>query len=61
MVVSRTILDLLLVDSCFFPLIIFCPREAPQLTMVLKEMKEGLDKVKSKVKDLTAKVRETLN
>ncbi|KAK4794551.1 hypothetical protein SAY86_012545 [Trapa natans] len=31
-------------------------KETPQLIQVLKEMKEGLDKVKSKVKDLTAKV-----
>ncbi|XP_031389886.1 neuroguidin-B isoform X1 [Punica granatum] len=32
-------------------------KEAPQLAAVLKEIKEGLDKVKSKVKDLTAKVK----
>ncbi|KAK4745087.1 hypothetical protein SAY87_011399 [Trapa incisa] len=31
-------------------------KETPQLIQVLKEMEEGLDKVKSKVKDLTAKV-----
>ncbi|KAK4804397.1 hypothetical protein SAY86_004214 [Trapa natans] len=30
-------------------------KEATQLMQVLKEMKEGLDKVKSKVKDLNSK------
>lgn len=34
-------------------------REAPQLASVLREMKEGLDVVRSKVEALTAKV-ETL-
>ncbi|KAL8153962.1 hypothetical protein V2J09_011722 [Rumex salicifolius] len=32
-------------------------KEAPQLVAVLKEMKEGLDNVTSKVKDLTAQVK----
>lgn len=31
-------------------------REAPQLTAVLKEMKEGLDAVRTKVEALTPKV-----
>lgn len=33
-----------------------CFREAPQLAAVLKEMKDGLDKVRSKVQTITAKV-----
>jgi hypothetical protein len=31
-------------------------REAPQLTALLKEMKEGLDAVRSKIEGLTTKV-----
>ena len=36
--------------------ILMCLREAPQLATVLREMKEGLDVVRSKVEALTAKV-----
>ncbi|KAI4339774.1 hypothetical protein MLD38_024680 [Melastoma candidum] len=32
-------------------------RDAPQLATVLKEMKEGLDKVNARVRDLTSKVK----
>ncbi|CAK7347283.1 unnamed protein product [Dovyalis caffra] len=44
-----------IIEKCVFE--IFNSQEAPQLATVLKEMKEGLDTVRSKVQALTAKVK----